>query len=152
LDVPMLGVPGSDFIYPIMSQVQDGGLAEKLLGAAVAGATDFELAAKHVMRVAAWSMLQEPSDYAPYGWTHCLTMPQAVLAGAGVGLDDRDALAIAATHVAGFRAALGSVPLVPDASSLVAAPAETWRDALDAQPAVAAAAVWHAPEPEVGDI
>jgi hypothetical protein len=155
LDVPMLGAPGSDFIYPIMAQVQDGGLAEKLLGAAITSATDFDRAAQHVTRVAAWSMLQEPSTYAPYGWTHCLTMPQAVLAGAGAGLDDRVALAIAATHVAGFRAALGSVALVPDALAPTSpddAAAGSWREALGGDPVTAAAAVWHANAAEVDDI
>ena len=40
---------------------------------------------RDLARVAAWSMLQEPTDHAPYGWSHCLTMPQAVLALAGQG-------------------------------------------------------------------
>ena len=35
LDVPMLGVPGSDFIFPIMHQAEESGLATKLLSAFV---------------------------------------------------------------------------------------------------------------------
>ncbi|MCU1427851.1 MAG: hypothetical protein JWL83_1851 [Actinomycetia bacterium] len=151
LDVPMLGLPGSDFIYPVMSQVQDSGLAAKLLAGPLGAQTDPRQAGREILRVAAWSMLQEPPDHAPYGWTHCLTMPQAVLGCAGTGFPVRVALAIAATHVAGFRAALGQRHLVADAVPS-ATPETDWRSALDAEPAVAAASVWHAAPSEVDAI
>ena len=47
-------------------------------------AVDFDAGARVILRAAAWSMLQEPADHAPYGWSHCLTMPQAVLSIAAV--------------------------------------------------------------------
>ena len=53
-------------------------------------------------RIAAWSMLQEPPDYAPYGWSHCLTMPQAVMGIAGDGVDVPRVTAVAATYVVGL--------------------------------------------------
>ena len=59
-------------------------------------------------------MLQEPPDYAPYGWSHCLTMPQAVMGIAGDGVDVPRATAVAATYVVGFRAALGQRALDPE--------------------------------------
>ncbi len=157
-DVPMLGLPGSDFIFPIMHQVQDGGLAAKLLTGPVEAATDTQAAAQQITRVAAWSMLQEPSDYAPYGWTHCLTMPQAVMAQAGDGLPHHRAVAIAATHVAGFRAALGQVHLRPgagpgsDAGATAPGIAADWRDGLDGEPPTAARAVLAAPATDVAAI
>lgn len=123
-DPPRLGVPGSTFIHPLMMQVDAPGVADRVLGPLVApdprdGAgssggpgssrprrvTPAE--ARAVTRVAALAMVRDTPDHAPYGWTHCLTMPQAVLTlaprleRAGV-----DALAVAATHVLGFRAAL----------------------------------------------
>jgi hypothetical protein len=58
-------------------------------------------------------MCTEADEHVPYGWTHCLTMPQAVLALAGHGLDPRVAAAIAATHVAGFLVALAAGPATP---------------------------------------
>ena len=59
-------------------------------------------------------MLTEPDTYAPYGWTHCLTLPQAVLGVAGSCARPRTALAIAATYVVGFRAAFATKPLVAE--------------------------------------
>jgi hypothetical protein len=116
LAVPMLGVPGSDFIYPLMSQVQDNGVAAKLLAPTLT--TPVDDARRVLQRVAAWSMLQEPGDYAKYGWSHCLTMPQAVMGLAGEAIPERSAVAIASTYVVGFRAALGQRSVEPVAPVL----------------------------------
>ena len=83
----MLGVPGSDFIFPIMHQAEESGLATNLLSAFETEPGDARRVACELSRIAAWSMLEEPPDHAPYGWTHCLTMPQAVMAIAGHGVD-----------------------------------------------------------------
>jgi hypothetical protein len=145
LEVPMLGPAGSNFIQPIMSQAEDSGLARRLLSGIVDGPPDIARVQTELSRIAVWSMLQEPGGHA-YGWSHCLTMPQAVLAtardGAGDTDDDRAAIAIAATHVVGFRAALGRRDLEPRY-----APPEAPRDlvtALAEGPAAAAAFAWHA--------
>jgi hypothetical protein len=127
--VPRLGRPGSDFIHPLMSQVQDSGVAARSLTAvlpspATGARFDVVAAANTLTRVAAWSMIHDDPSQAPYGWTHSLTMPQAVMALAGAGVDARTALAVAATFMVGFRAAHGQVDLpatitpgsVPDAT------------------------------------
>ena len=75
--VPYLGVPGSDFIFPLMDQAQRSGVAQRSLAGVLP--SDPQVAARVVSRVALRSMLQESTDFAPYGWTHCLTMPQAVM-------------------------------------------------------------------------
>ena len=138
---PRLGVPGSDFIYPLMSQVRAPGVAAALLGGVTS--LDVEAAARVILRAAALSMLQEPGDHAPYGWSHCLTMPQAVLGVARSCADPSVAIAVAATYVVGFRAALAVRPLdarwVPDDRGITVA------TALETDPDQAAAAVWHAP-------
>lgn len=139
---PNLGIPGSLFIQPLMAQVDDRGIAGALLAPAI-GAPDLATATRTILRAAALSMLQEPSDHAAYGWSHCLTMPQAVLGIAAACSDPRRAVAVAATYVVGFRAALARRPL--DAAYAPERPSLTWRDALDTAPPVAAAAVWHAP-------
>jgi hypothetical protein len=148
-DAPRLGLPGSDFIYPIMSQAERHGGLTELLGAPIAGVA-VEDAARQLLRAAALSMLHEPDDYAPYGWSHCLTMPQAVLGIADACDDPRRAVAVAATYVAGFRTALASRPLTatftpPDVAMTVA-------DALDAAPWAAAAAAWHTPARGRGEV
>ena len=151
LHVPMLGSPGSDFIFPVMNQVEAAGVAAELLSGVVARPIDVPAARRELARVAAWSMLQEPPDHAPYGWTHCLTMPQATMALAGDGLPPRTALAVAATYVAGFCAALGSAvldpshqPERPHTSDLA--------EAIAAGPNDAAATAWHAPDSELDAI
>ncbi|MEM9517108.1 MAG: hypothetical protein AAGA42_19835 [Actinomycetota bacterium] len=107
--VPLLGLPGSDFIHPLLQQVDHNAEITEALGASVGRySTD---AARAVLRVAAASMLAEPPDHAPYGWTHCLTLPQALLGLAPVSQNPDRLLAMAATHVAAFRAALASRPL-----------------------------------------
>ncbi len=108
---PMLGRPGSDFIFPLMSQVQDTGVAADLLAPVLATRFDTAHAARTLIRVAAWSMVHDDPSQAPYGWSHALTMPQGVMAMAGAGVPPRTALAVAATFVVGFRAAHGTVPV-----------------------------------------
>lgn len=137
------GNPGSPFIYPVMSLVESSGLALETLDAATYS-LDVRSATRILLRVAAWSMLQDNPQHAPYGWSHCLTMPQAVLGIASTCAQPRDAVAVAATYVLGFRATQGSTTLDPQWSP--AAP--TSKDALallDGEPALAAAGVWHAP-------
>jgi hypothetical protein len=146
---PRLGLPGSDFIFPIMSQVESTDVAAGLLAAPTRG-VPVAAAAPVVLRAAALSMLSEPTDSRPYGWTHALTLPQAALGVAAACGDPSAALAVAATYVVGFRAAVAQHDLPtrfePDD------PGITLDDALEEQPAVAAAAVWHAPERSIGEL
>ena len=107
--VPHLGRPGSDFIYPLMSQAER--VAPGLLGGVLD--TEPDVAAHTLSRAAVWSMLNDDPSQAPYGWSHCLTMPQAVMSLAGRGVEARTAVAVAATFVVGFRAAHGLLPLGP---------------------------------------
>lgn len=104
------GDPGSDFIYPTMHLTDESGLAAEVLDAPLRGLS-VDDARRILLRVAAQSMLQDDAGAAPYGWTHCLTMPQAVLAAADQGADAEIAVAVAATYVLGFRATLGKVRL-----------------------------------------
>ncbi|HEY5153952.1 MAG TPA: hypothetical protein VIJ47_04400, partial [Acidimicrobiales bacterium] len=136
------GDPGSTFIFPTMSRVESSGLALDLLGESTRaiGVTD---ARRALLRAAAWSMLQDTPDHAPYGWSHCLTLPQAALGIAGQASDPSTAIAVAATYVLGFRATLGRVTLDPRWSPAPSGPTDVL-DALRAGPAEAAAAVWHA--------
>jgi len=124
---PRLGVPGSSFIHPLLMQVDAPGVADAVLGpilwtnqAETPTATPTEAnaakAANAVTRVAALAMVRDDPSHAPYGWTHCLTLPQAILTLSGhIDGGDRpgSALTIAATQVLAFRAAQGSVTLDP---------------------------------------
>ena len=123
----------SAFIHPVMAAVDTSGLAEEQLGEAV-GQFD-RMSASSILRVAAESMIHDTPTHAPYGWTHCLTLPQAVIEIAPSTRRPDHALAIAATHVLGFRAALGE-QTIPD-RPLVSYPR------LDMQPIIDAAARHH---------
>jgi hypothetical protein len=95
-------------------------------------------------------MLDEPDDYRPYGWSHCLTMPQAVLGIASVCTDPSAALAVASTYVVGFRAALAVEPL--STTYEPADPGVDVRHALRHSPEHAAAAAWHTERADLGDV
>lgn len=152
LDVPMLGPPGSNFIFPIMHQAEESGIATKLLSHIMQGEhIDAAAAGRDLARIAAWSMLQEPPDEAPYGWSHCLTMPQSVIALVGKGSNARTAVAVAATHVVGFRAALGQRELVPSFDPAPRVTTDVDEAVLIGRDA-AAATVWHAGDDELEPI
>jgi hypothetical protein len=104
------GDPGNDFIYPTMQLTESSGLAAEVLEAPLSGLRVDE-ARRMLLRTAARSMLQDNPAAAPYGWTHCLTLPQAVLVAADRGADPDIAVAVAATYVLGFRATQGKVRL-----------------------------------------
>jgi hypothetical protein len=105
LEAPQLGLPGSDFIFPVVTH---GAKAAQRLLADVSSAPDS--AAQALSRVAAWSMLQESDTFTPYGWTHALTIPQAVMS---LELDPQLAVAVAASQVIGFRVSMGARSLDP---------------------------------------
>jgi hypothetical protein len=130
---PSPGDAGSDFIYPTMHLTETSGLAVDVLEAALRG-MQVDEARRILLRTAALSMLQDNPDAAPYGWTHCLTMPQAVLVAAEHGADPDIAIAVAATYVLGFRATQGRVRIDPSRTPP--------RDS-------AAGAVWWAPDDEL---
>jgi hypothetical protein len=120
------GDPGSDFIYPTMHLTDASGLAAEVLDEPLRGVSVGD-ARRVLLRVAAQSMLQDNPDAAPYGWSHCLTMPQAVLVAADHGADPAMAVATAAIYVLGFRATQGRVRLDPEwAPAPGSVAAEVW--------------------------
>jgi hypothetical protein len=109
----------SVFIAPTMQAVEANDLASRLLGRACADLSVAE-ATRHLARSAALSMIQDDPTHAPYGWTHCLTLPQGVLALAPYVTNHARLVRIAATFALGFRATLGQVRL--DATARMPAP------------------------------
>jgi hypothetical protein len=135
------GDPGSDFIFPTMSMVEQSGLAEELLDGPTRTVSLVQ-AGQDLLRLAAASMVQDDPAAAPYGWSHCLTMPQAVLGLARSGAATTGpAVAVAATFVLGFRATQGTVDVDPGWSPPATGDA---LGALDGNPQDAAAGAWHA--------
>ena len=87
-------------------------------------------------------MLQDEPTNAPYGWTHCLTLPQATLAVAHRASDTQRAVDVAATYVLGFRATQSSGPIDP--SWEPDPPQRFAHEVIHLDPSVAAATAWHA--------
>jgi hypothetical protein len=137
--------PSSTFIYPTMDAVERAGLAAQLLSRPLAQG-DLARAKVELPRIAAMSMLQDDPAHAPYGWSHCLTMTQAVL-GVAQHTDPHDAVAVAATFVLGFRATLSAAALDP--SWAPAPPARPGLAGLEGSRADAVAAVWHATDTDL---
>lgn len=110
-NVEVLGTPGSSFIHPLMTQAEASGLAAEHVGGVIGSDTDPLEAERSILRLATASMLLDDPAHAPYGWSHCLTIPQGILSTLRSSADPVRVLALAATHVVGFRAGLGSAPL-----------------------------------------
>ncbi len=108
---PALELEGDGFIHPTLMQVEGAGLAAERLGGVV-GRPTVE-AGRAILRTAARSMLLESTEHSKYGWTHALTLPQALLGIARSMQRPGRALAMAATHVLTFRATRGSGALDP---------------------------------------
>jgi hypothetical protein len=117
--MPHLGRPASDFIFPLMMQVETSAVASAIANV-LSDNPEVARARRTLSRAAAVCMLRGDPTHAPYGWTHALTMPQGALAMAGAGVNARTALAVAATFFAGFRVAYDAGmtgSLVDDAAS-----------------------------------
>lgn len=92
-------------------------------------------------RIAVHSMLQESPVRAKYGWTHCLTLPQAAWGLADVTKNLKATAYVANAYVASYRAAIGEKEL--SAAEDVYIPTKTaLRTALRQGPDEAAAAVF----------
>jgi hypothetical protein len=125
--LPHLGRPGSDFIFPLMSQLEPGDVAARALGPALHEQPDVAHTRRVLTRAAACNMLYGDPAHAPYGWSHCLTMPQGALSLAGHGVAPRTAVAMAVTFFAGFRVAYATETLgsLADDAAFEYAPTDT---------------------------
>ena len=107
-----------------------------------------DAAFRAILRASGHSMLQHDLQQSKFGWSHCLTLPQAALGLSSMGADRKLALAAAFVWITAYRSVLsdqaldfGWVPSrVTDAS---------FREALHTSPAVAAARAWHATDAEL---
>jgi hypothetical protein len=97
-----------------------------------------------LLRVAAQALLQGPSQYAAYGWTHCLTLAQGALRAGALAGDLTAGTYMAAAYIASHVAAYAGKPL-----DLNYRPEPTvigLQRALRDSPATAAGAAWQAPQ------
>ncbi|MEQ1929595.1 MAG: hypothetical protein ABL957_03560 [Parvularculaceae bacterium] len=137
----------SPYIAPTMLAVEANRFAEDVLGDVTEGMT-LDEARRAILRVAAHSMLQDDPASAPYGWTHALTMPLAVLATAEGASNPTALIRIAATHALGFRATMGKARL-----ALRWAPERRGSASLrNVEPAEAASAAYYWPADDLASL
>ena len=91
-----------------------------------------------------------PTEHAPYGWSHCLTMSQAALEIAPDLRDPSLGIAVAASNVVGFLAGLADAP-IPTTVELDS-PAGAFADAVAHGMTAAAGRAFHAADGEFGAI
>ena len=85
-------------------------------------------------------MLQDNPDEAPYGWTHCLTLPQGLLRNQDASSNHHALIAVAATHVLANRAIHGRVAINVDAPQTT-----SQKNLANTDPVSAASIAFHAP-------
>jgi hypothetical protein len=110
LAAPPRVMSDSNSIAPTVLAVEKSGDAARLLAPLIDSLTIAD-ARRVLLRIAAWSMLQDDPKQAPYGWTHCLTLPQALLQNADASQNHSALIAIAATEVLGMRATEGNTDI-----------------------------------------
>ncbi len=146
--VPALGGNLSRGLSGIMQAVENAGLVDEIIGDALLSSEDSERcegALRAVCRIAAYSMLADNQEVAKYGWSHCLTIPQAawvLTRFVPARTFAQQAAHSATTWVIGHRATLGNGNL----NLQLQFPQATWElsEALAHSPAAAASAAWHA--------
>lgn len=97
-----------------------------------------------LLRTAAHSMLQDDAKHAPYGWTHCLTLPLALLANLPHSQNAQRVCAMASAEVYAFRATMANVALDFDWKP----EPPRHREWIAATPSESAAIVFHASSDE----
>lgn len=139
----IVGPPERGGIAPMVERAQDEGVIAELWEASgQVLSREPTQTARLLQRSAALTMLEGPEQYAPYGWTHCLTLVQAALEQGPYVADPVRAARVAATYLVAHWSCLGKDAFDPSWSP--EPPRVALEEALDAQPSVASAAVWHA--------
>lgn len=75
-------------------------------------------------------MLTEPADHAKYGWTHCLSLPEAVWGLDSISTQRQSDTAAAVEFAVAYRSTIGTRELSADPSRVVVLPGE--RDRVEA--------------------
>jgi hypothetical protein len=151
---PAKGTLGGESIRELVEAGEKTGNVDSLFGDFIGhdlSEPQIDAAFRAVLRVSAHSMLQHDLEQAKFGWSHCLTLPQAAFGLSGLTTDRKQALAAALVWVTAYRSVLSDRALdlgwhphpIKDASVL---------EALQTSPAAAVSRVWHATDGELSAI
>jgi hypothetical protein len=151
---PAKGVLGGESIRELVEAGEATGNVDTLFGDFIhhdISQLQIDAAFRAVLRISAHSMLQHDVEHAKFGWSHCLTLPQAAFGLSTVTRDRKLALAVALVWITAYRSILSDRALdlgwhpepIRDVSVL---------EALQTSPAIAASRVWHASDGELSAI
>ncbi len=101
-------------------------------------------AAFRLLRIYAHSMLQHDTSFAKFGWSHCLTLPQAACGLSSLNLNRKLALAATLVWTTAYRSVLTNRDLDFAWAPEKLAGSASVLESLQTSPTAAAARVWHA--------
>jgi hypothetical protein len=147
LSDPPRGKQGTTSLRTLMEAGEANGNADRFFGDFIKHdltSEQMDASFRAVLRICAHSMLQDDVNQAKFGWSHCLTLPQAACGLSSLNMDRKLALAATLVWISAYRSELSSrrldftwMPRKIDESMSI-------REALHSSPDVAAARVWHA--------
>jgi hypothetical protein len=103
-----------------------------------------DAAFRAILRTCAHNMLQHGPQFAKFGWSHCLTLPQAACGLSSLNMNRKLALAAAFVWITAYRSVLSDHDLDLQWSPKPLEGTARLREALQTSPDIAAARVWHA--------
>lgn len=110
-----------------------------------------DAAFRAVLRVSAHAMLQDDDRQAKFGWSHCLTLPQAACGLSSLNIHRKLGLATTMVWIMAYRTILSQRRLDFDYQPEVVTGASL-REALYSGPKTAAGRFWHAEKDEIAEM
>jgi hypothetical protein len=103
-----------------------------------------DAAFRAVLRVCAHSMLQHSTQHAKFGWSHCLTLPQAACGLSSLNINRKLALASTLVWITSYRSVLSNRDLDFQWSPKKLEGSASVSETLQTSPSAAASRVWYA--------
>lgn len=145
--------PSSFSIRPLMEAAENSTTIEDFFADFIRRdltTEQIDAAFRAVLRVCAHAMLQDTRQQAKFGWSHCLTLPQAASGLSSLNLHRKLGLATTLVWVMAYRTILSDRAL--DFSYRPKPFGGSLREALETGPEAAAGRFWHADPREVGEM
>lgn len=111
-----------------------------------------DAAFRAVLRACAHSMLQHNTTHAKFGWSHCLTLPQAACGLSSLNMQRKLGLAAALVWILAYRSTLSDRALDFEWAPEKLSGSASLTEALATSPTTAASRVWHADAAELSAI
>lgn len=144
---PPKGKWGGGGMHALVTAGEATGNADNLFGNFIRHdltSEQIDAAFRTVLRVCAHNMLQHDTQQAKFGWSHCLTLPQAACGLSSLNIDRKLALATALVWIVAYRSVMSDRALDFNWKPAPLDGAASLSEALKTSPTVAAARVWYA--------